>query len=78
LALIERLDRPLVVSSVRDEDEVVEYTTDPELIAERFATQVDAVIDSGYGSVDASTVIDCTEGSAVVVREGLGAVGGLL
>ena len=78
LALIERLDRPLVVSSVRDEDEVVEYTTDPELIAERFDTQVDAVIDSGYGSVDASTVIDCTDGSAVVVREGLGAVEGLL
>lgn len=78
LALIERLNRPLVVSSVRDEDEVIEYTTDPELIAERFANQVDAVVDSGYGSADASTVIDCTDGSAVVVREGLGATEGLL
>lgn len=76
-ALVERLGLPLVVSSVRDEDEVVEYTTDPELILERFEGRVDAVIDSGYGTVDASTVVDCTGDEPKVVRKGLGEVDGL-
>lgn len=76
-ALVERLGLPLVVSSVRDEDEVVEYTTDPELILERFEGRVDAVIDSGYGTVDASTVVDCTGDEPEVVRTGLGVVDGL-
>jgi tRNA A37 threonylcarbamoyladenosine synthetase subunit TsaC/SUA5/YrdC len=66
-----------VVSSVRDEDEVVEYTTDPELIAERFDGRVDGVIDSGYGTVDASTVIDCTESQPEIIRHGHGPTDGL-
>jgi len=77
-ALVHELGRPLVVSSVRDEDEVVEYTTDPELISERFGTRIDGVIHGGFGTVDASTVIDCTQQEPEVVREGLGNLEGLL
>jgi len=75
--LVHALGRPLVVSSVRDADEVVEYTTDPELIAERFDGRVDGVIDSGYGTVDASTVIDCTESEPEIIRHGHGPTDGL-
>ena len=76
-ALVERLGSPLVVTSVRDDDEVVEYTTDPELILERFEGRVDAVVDSGYGTVSASTVVDCTGDEPEVVRSGRGPVAGL-
>ncbi len=76
--LVQELGRPLVVSSVRDEDEVVEYTTDPELICERFGTRIDGVIHGGYGTLDASTVIDCTKANLEVVREGLGKLEGLI
>jgi tRNA A37 threonylcarbamoyladenosine synthetase subunit TsaC/SUA5/YrdC len=68
------LGKPLVVSSVRDDNEIQEYTTDPELIAERFGSQVDAVINGGFGELDASTVLDFTGESPVIVREGLGPV----
>jgi tRNA threonylcarbamoyl adenosine modification protein (Sua5/YciO/YrdC/YwlC family) len=71
-ALLREIDRPLIVSSVRDEDAIVEYTTDPELIEERFTTKVDAVIDGGMGQVHASTVVDCTGDEMILVRQGLG------
>jgi len=77
-AVVDRLGSPLVVSSVRDADEIVEYTTDPELISERFEDRVDAVVDSGYGTIDASTVIDCTGVEPEIVREGIGRVDSLL
>ncbi len=73
-AIVEELGRPLVVSSVRDASEIQEYTTDPELIAERFGTDVDAVIDGGYGKLDASSVLDCTGDTPDVIREGLGPI----
>ena len=73
-AIVNELGKPLVVSSVRDDNEIQEYTTDPELIAERFGSQVDAVINGGFGELDASTVLDFTGESPVIVREGLGPV----
>lgn len=73
-AIVQALGSPLVVSSVHDEDDVVEYTTDPELIAERFGQQVDAVVDGGIGALEGSTVIDCTGQTIEVIREGLGPV----
>jgi len=73
-ALVQELGLPLVVSSVRDTNEIQEYTTDPELIAERFGTSVDAVIDGGYGKLDASTILDCTGDAPMLIREGLGSV----
>jgi len=77
LALLHELGQPLVVSSVHDEDDLLEYTTDPELIAERWGHAVDLVVDGGIGQLEASTVIDCSMGEPEVVREGLGPVDGL-
>lgn len=77
LSLLQEIDRPLIVSSVRDEDAIVEYTTDPELIAERFSDKVDAVIDGGMGQIHASTVVDCTRKEMVLIRQGLGATEGV-
>jgi len=72
------IGKPLIVSSVHDEDDVLEYTTDPELIEERHGHSVDAVINGGYGELYASTIIDCTSGIPEIVREGRGDVSGLI
>ncbi len=69
--LVSMLGNPLVATSVHDEDEILEYTTDPELIHERYENLVDLVIDGGFGDNIGSTVIDCTDGM-VLVREGKG------
>jgi tRNA A37 threonylcarbamoyladenosine synthetase subunit TsaC/SUA5/YrdC len=59
-------------TSIRDEDEVIEYTTDPERIHEKYKNLVDIVIDGGYGDNEPSTVIDCTGDEILIVREGKG------
>lgn len=74
LAIVEALGHALVVASVHDPDRIVDYTTDPERIDEHLGHQVDLVIDGGMGSLEASTVIDLSEGDPVVLREGKGAV----
>lgn len=78
LALVEELGHALVVTSVHDEDELLDHTTDPELIHERLGHQVDLVIDGGIGGLKGSTVIDLTGGEPAVLREGKGPVEGLL
>jgi tRNA threonylcarbamoyl adenosine modification protein (Sua5/YciO/YrdC/YwlC family) len=70
--LVEWLGNPIITTSIRDEDEVIEYSTDPELIYEKFKNLVDVVIDSGYGDNVASTVIDCTGDEFEIIREGKG------
>ncbi|MDX1362619.1 L-threonylcarbamoyladenylate synthase [Arenibacter latericius] len=70
--LVEALGNPIVSTSIRDEDTLIEYTTDPELIYEKWKNLVDIVIDGGYGDNVASTVIDMSEDEAVIVREGKG------
>ena len=72
--VVKELGNPVVSTSVHDDDEVVEYTTDPELIHEKYANDIDLVIDGGYGNNVASTVIDCTAGEPVIIRQGLGLV----
>ncbi|MDO5608906.1 MAG: L-threonylcarbamoyladenylate synthase [Capnocytophaga sp.] len=72
--IVERLGNPIVSTSIHDDDDVIEYTTDPELIFEKWQNRVDAVIDSGYGDNTASTVIDLSEGEPVVIREGKGSL----
>ena len=72
LEIVAQLGNPLISSSIRDEDIVVEYTTDPELILEKWGNLVDIVVNGGYGSNEASTVIDLSQGSPIVVREGKG------
>lgn len=70
--LVAQLGNPLVSSSIHDDDEILEYTTDPELIHEKYEKLVDVVIDGGYGNNVASTVVDCTSGEIELVREGIG------
>lgn len=73
-ALIRELGNPIISTSIKDEDEVIEYTTDPELIYEKWMNIVDVVIDGGYGDNVPSTVIDLTEGEPVLIREGKGSL----
>lgn len=70
--LVEKLGNPIASTSIKDEDEVLEYTTDPELIAEKYDHLVDIVIDSGYGDNVASTIVDLTSGEPEIIREGKG------
>lgn len=78
VALVEELGHALVVTSVHDEDELMDHTTDPEVIEERLGHQVDLVIDGGMGGLKGSTVIDLTGGEPTLLREGKGSVEGLL
>lgn len=71
-AIVEELGQPILSTSIRDEDEIIEYSTDPELIFEKYQGLVEVVIDGGYGSNMPSTILDCTGDEVVVVREGLG------
>lgn len=70
--LVQELGNPILSTSIRDEDDVIEYTTDPELIYEKFGSQVDIVIDGGFGDNIPSTVLDCTNGEIEVIRQGKG------
>lgn len=70
--IVEVLGNPLVTSSIKAEDEVIEYTTDPELIYDELKNDIDLFIDGGYGGNIPSTVIDLSQGGFEVIREGLG------
>ncbi len=74
LEIVRQLGNPILSTSVHDEDEVLEYTTDPELIHEKFDGFVDLVIDGGFGDNNPSTVIDCTADMPVIIRQGKGIV----
>lgn len=73
-ALVEALGNPIISTSIHDEDELLEYTTDPELIYEKWEKLVDVVIDGGYGGNVASTIIDLSEGEPQIIREGKGSL----
>ena len=72
--IVEKLGHPIASTSIRDDDEVLEYSTDPELIAEKYDKFVDLVIDSGYGDNVASTIIDLTSGEPEIIRQGKGII----
>ncbi|MFR6030932.1 MAG: L-threonylcarbamoyladenylate synthase, partial [Barnesiella intestinihominis] len=72
LALVEALGNPLLTTSVSVDDEEPEYGTDPELIAERYESVADLIIDGGEGGTIPSTTVDCTGDEPVVLREGKG------
>lgn len=72
--LVEELGNPIVSTSIRDDDDILEYTTDPELIFEKWENLVDAVIHGGYGGNEASTIIDLTTSTPEIVREGKGSL----
>jgi tRNA threonylcarbamoyl adenosine modification protein (Sua5/YciO/YrdC/YwlC family) len=71
-AIVAELGRPIIASSVHDEDKLIEYTTDPELIDERLGSQVELVVAGGFGGIEASTIVDCTGGEMEIIREGKG------
>lgn len=71
-AIVEELGQPILSTSIYDEDEVIEYSTDPELIFEKYQNLVDVVIDGGYGQNVASTILDCTSDEVEIIRQGLG------
>ena len=70
--IVKLLGNPIVSTSIHDDDEVIEYSTDPELIYEKYKDLVDIVIDGGYGELQASTVVDYTSDEPVILRQGKG------
>lgn len=72
--LVKELGNPIVSTSIYDEDDLIEYTTDPELIFEKWKDIVDIVIDGGYGDNTPSTVVDLSDGGIEVIREGKGSI----
>jgi tRNA threonylcarbamoyl adenosine modification protein (Sua5/YciO/YrdC/YwlC family) len=72
--LVEELGNPLISTSVHEEDDIIEYITDPELIHEKYEKTIDLVIDGGYGKNEASTIIDCTGDNPEIIREGIGSL----
>lgn len=72
LAIIRELGNPIAITSIKDNDKIVEYTTDPEEIYDLWKHKVDMVIDGGYGGNIASTVIDASSGEPILIREGKG------
>ncbi len=74
LEIVRRLGHPVVSTTVPDEDEISGYTTDPEVLYEKFKKLVDIVIDGGAGGNMPSTVVDCTSGEPLIIRQGKGLV----
>lgn len=72
--IVEKLGHPIASTSIKDDDELLEYSTDPGLIAEKYDHLVDIVIDSGYGDNVASTIVDLTGGEPEILRQGKGEI----
>lgn len=72
LSIIEELGRPLITASIHDTDKIIEYTTDPELIWEKYGDFADIVVNGGYGNNEATTIVDCTGEEPEIVRQGIG------
>jgi tRNA threonylcarbamoyl adenosine modification protein (Sua5/YciO/YrdC/YwlC family) len=74
LEIVKALGNPILTTSIHDDDEILEYMTDPELINEKYDAVVDMVIDGGYGDNVPSTIIDCTGDEYIITREGKGKI----
>jgi tRNA threonylcarbamoyl adenosine modification protein (Sua5/YciO/YrdC/YwlC family) len=72
IEIVKQLGNPIMSTSVHDDDEIIEYTTDPELIYEKYKDKVDMVIAGGYGNNEASTIVDCSDGDYTILRQGMG------
>lgn len=70
--LVKELGNPILTMSIHDEDDIIEYSTDPELIYEKYENLVDVVIDGGYGGTEPSTVVNCTTDEFEILRQGKG------
>ena len=76
--IVELLGNPILTTSIHDNDSIIEYSPDPELIYEKYKKQVDIVIDGGYGNLVPSTIVDCSKSEIEIIRQGLGKLDGLL
>lgn len=74
IELVHNLGHPIMTTSIHDEDKLLEYTTDPDLIYEKYKDRVDAIINGGFGNNVPSTVIDCTQEEPIIVRQGIGII----
>lgn len=72
LELVKALGNPIITTSIHDDDQILEYTTDPDAIYENYRDVVDVVIDGGFGNNIASTVVDCTSSDIEIIRQGSG------
>jgi tRNA threonylcarbamoyl adenosine modification protein (Sua5/YciO/YrdC/YwlC family) len=72
LDIVREFGSPIITTSIHDDDEIIEYTTDPEIIYENLREKIDLMVDGGYGGNVPSTIIDCTSDEPVIVRQGLG------
>ena len=72
IEIVSKLGHPIMTTSLHDEDEILDYMTDPELINEKYEYLVDYFIDGGYGNNEASTIVDCTGESFEILRQGIG------
>ena len=72
LQIVKELGHPIMTTSLREEDEVLDYIVDPELIYQKYGKLVDIIIDGGTGNINPSTIVNCTNSAPAVVREGLG------
>lgn len=70
--IVRILGNPVLTTSVKNEDEIIEYSTDPELMDEKYENIVDLIVDGGYGGLEASTIVDCTDGEPNIIRQGKG------
>lgn len=70
--IVRVLGNPILTTSIKGDDEVLEYLTDPELINEKYENTVDLIVDGGYGGVEGSTIVDCSGEEPVVTRQGKG------
>lgn len=70
--LVKELGNPILTMSIHDQDDLIEYTTDPELIHEKYENEVNLVIDGGYGGLEPSTVVSYTGPEPVIIRQGKG------
>ena len=70
--IVKALGNPIISTSIRDDDDIIEYSTDPELINEKFESIVDLIIDGGFGENIPSTIVDCTTGDFEILRQGKG------
>jgi tRNA threonylcarbamoyl adenosine modification protein (Sua5/YciO/YrdC/YwlC family) len=77
-ALVDALGCPLIATSVHDDNAILDYTTEPAMIDERWGNLVDVIVDGGVGGLEPSTIIDCTAGKVTLVRQGKGSIEGVL
>jgi tRNA threonylcarbamoyl adenosine modification protein (Sua5/YciO/YrdC/YwlC family) len=72
LTMVKELGNPIISASIKDEDEIIQYTADPEIIFERFKHKADIIVAGGISGVEPSTVVDLTSGDISLIRQGKG------